>query len=121
MSAVYLADSLALAALELFVHLRESDIDEEFRAFRVSIPESVRIETVRPSELPRSWRTEERQSATRSRGRAWYKKGQSAILRVPSAIVPPEHNFVLNPDHPDYRRIKIGRPMRFVFDTRMWK
>ena len=118
---VYLADSLALAALELFVHLDEDDIAEEFRAFPISISDSIPVEIVQPSELPRSWRTEHGQTSTRSRGANWLRKAHSAVLRVPSVIVAPEHNFVLNPAHPDYRRIKIGRAQRFVFDTRMWK
>jgi RES domain-containing protein len=118
---VYLADSLALAALELFVHLDEDDIGAEFRAFRISIPDSVSIEIVQPSELPRAWRSERRQASTRTRGANWLRKANSAVLRVPSVIVAPEHNFVLNPAHPEYRRIKIGRAQRFVFDTRMWK
>ena len=54
-------------------------------------------------------------------GPAWLRAGQSAVLEVPSAIVPSEKNYVPNPRHPDFRRIRIGKALAFVFDPRMWK
>jgi RES domain-containing protein len=44
---------------------------------------------------------------------------QAAVLRVPSALEPGSHNFLLNPLHPDFNRIRIGRPQRFPFDSRL--
>jgi RES domain-containing protein len=49
------------------------------------------------------------------------QRARTAVLEVPSAIVPSEKNDLLNPRHPEFRRIRIGRPMPFVFDPRMWK
>lgn len=51
----------------------------------------------------------------------WVKRRQTAILKVPSAIVPYEYNYILNPAHSDFCRLQIGSPQRFRFDTRLWK
>ncbi len=54
-------------------------------------------------------------------GSAWLRANRTAVLEVPSAIVPSEKNFLLNPKHPEFHRIRIGRALPFVFDPRMWK
>ena len=54
-------------------------------------------------------------------GSAWLRRGSTAVLVVPSAIVPPECNVLLNPLHPDFDKIRIGRAHPFAFDPRMWK
>jgi len=56
----------------------------------------------------------------RARGKFWLRGGRTAVLEVPSAIVPSEKNYLLNPGHPDFRRIRLGRALPFVFGPRMW-
>jgi RES domain-containing protein len=54
-------------------------------------------------------------------GSRWFRAARTAVLEVPSAIVPSEKNYLLNPLHSDFRRIRVGRARPFVFDPRMWK
>ncbi len=54
-------------------------------------------------------------------GSAWFEAGETAVLAVPSVVVPSELNCVLNPAHGDFRRLKISKPWPFVFDARLWK
>ena len=54
-------------------------------------------------------------------GTAWVKSARTAVLRVPSVVIPRETNVLLNPAHPDFDRIRIGGPEPFSFDPRMWK
>jgi len=54
-------------------------------------------------------------------GSDWIDAGRSAVLAVPSVIVPQELNFLLNPRHPQFKRIRIGRPQSFYFDPRLWR
>jgi RES domain-containing protein len=54
-------------------------------------------------------------------GASWAYAGRTAILVVPSALVPQERNYLINPAHPDFERMRIGRPQPFTFDQRMWK
>jgi RES domain-containing protein len=116
---VYASASLALAALETFVHLGEEAVQIRFAYFRIQIAESVGIETCqRP---PRNWRAEPPESGSVRYGSAWLRGGRSAVLEVPSAIIPPEKNYLLNPAHPQFRAIRWERARRFVFDPRLWK
>lgn len=118
-SVVYTSGSLALAAIETFVHLGEEGLHIRFVYFRGEIPEDLRIERCRRP--PLGWRAEPPREPSMRYGSAWLRRGRTAVLEVPSAIVPSEKNYLLNPRHPDFGRIRIGRPAPFVFDPRMWK
>ncbi len=118
---VYVSDSLALAALELFVHLSPDEFGLRLVAFRVEIPGAVEVRHVTRDNAPRNWRQEPPPASTQTVGSHWLAQNQTAVLRVPSVIVPDECNYVLNPDHPDFKRIKVADPAPFSLDPRMWK
>ena len=59
--------------------------------------------------------------STQDIGAQWVKSGSSAVLRVPSVLVPEEFNYLLNISHPDFKKIKIDDSVPFRFDPRMWK
>jgi RES domain-containing protein len=120
-SVVYLSGSLSLAALELFVHLGPDDIQLQLVSIDVEIPKNVQIENIEPGALPPNWRQEPPPDSTKEIGTRWIQSGRSAVLRVPSVIIPVEQNFVLNPQHPAFEQLIIGEPRPFSFDSRMWK
>jgi RES domain-containing protein len=111
----YLADSLALATLEMAVHLTGARVT--YVAIELDIPESL----VAPvGSLKRRWQTD--QPATRSAGDAWANSANSLALSVPSALVDArsgEHNLLVNPLHP--RRVQVTELQRFevVLDERL--
>jgi RES domain-containing protein len=119
--AVYLADSLALAALELFVHLGRAHAHLQLVTFRVEIPDAVPIDELAVGDLPGNWRAEPPPAETQDLGSRWLAGDNAALLRVPSAIVPEEHNLMLDPRHPDAGNLVIGLPRPFSLDPRMWK
>ena len=90
---VYTAGNAPLAALELLVHLASHQVLESYYLCEVTFDESL-VEHVRRS---------------------------SVVLRVPSVIIESEFNFLLNPGHPDFSRVRVGRPRRFRFDPRVLK
>ena len=116
---MYASASLALAAIETFIHLGDDVLNIKFVHFRTVIPDSVAIQHCRRP--PPGWRAEPPDEASMRYGSTWVRRRRSAVLQVPSAIVPSEKNYLLNPHHPDFRRIRLGRPLPFVFDPRMWK
>ena len=118
-SVVYASDSLSLAALETFVHLQPVDRRVQYTWFHITIPDSVEVET--PATLPNDWRVEPPSDATQSLGSQWAEQNQTAVLRVPSILVPGEFNLLLNPSHAHFKRIKISGPRPFDFDGRLWK
>jgi len=114
----YVSGSLALAALEAFVHLTGVEASIEYSAIPVQIPEEL---VHAPLTLPKDWRQEPPPCSAKDFGTEWAKKGMSAVLEVPSVIVPVEYNYVLNPAHPEFGKITIAVPEAFSFDPRMWK
>lgn len=116
---VYCSESLSLAALETFVHLQPVDQRVRYSWFRVTIPANVRIDA--PASLPGSWKDSPPSEATQSLGTAWARKADTAVLRVPSILVPGEHNLLLNPRHAQFKRLKMTAPQPFDFDGRLWK
>ncbi|MSP37620.1 MAG: RES domain-containing protein [Deltaproteobacteria bacterium] len=120
-SAVYTSESLSLAALELFVHFDTDLAPEDLVAIPAEIPDNVKIEHLETAMLPRNWRDFPAPEALKDIGSSWLVRNTTAIMSVPSALIPTECNYLLNPKQKDFRRIRIGTPIPFRFDPRMWK
>ena len=120
MAAVYLSGSAALAMLEMLVHLDADQILRRYVLFDVTFDESL-VTTLDSPRLPRSWQKSPPPPAIQQIGGLWIERARSAVLRVPSAIVPAEWNYLLNPAHPDFRRIRIGPKQPIQFDPRLLK
>lgn len=118
---VYASQTLALAALEKFVHLQGDGAAISFVYFRIEVPGQVKIKTLENNCLPADWRKSPASDATRNLGNRWEQRRESALLYVPSVIIPVEYDCLINPRHPDYHRLKISKPVDFSFDPRMWK
>ena len=118
--AVYLGGSLALASLELLVHLRVPDVLRTYRKLRVRIPERL-ISEVDERGLPAGWAMPGLHPVTQKIGDQWLASGGSAVFRVPSAVVDGERNYILNPIHPGFAEIEAGGIEDFRFDARIAK
>jgi RES domain-containing protein len=114
---VYTAQSQSLAMLELLVQ------DEPLRARYVMIPagfpKGLKVEGLDAADLPKHWRAPEARAQLQALGDAWAKSKSSPVLAVPSAIIPEETNYLLNPLHPAFSRIEIGSPREFLTDLRL--
>ncbi len=121
-SCVYLADSLPLAAMEIFLHLGRDGFNISFAHFQVLIPEAT-VRGVDLADLPRGWRTSPPGALSMAVGTLWAKSRASAVLKVPSALMPLGRgfNYILNPAHADFPQIILQGPEPFNFDPRMWK
>jgi RES domain-containing protein len=115
----YASQSLALASLEVLVHCDIDLMPEDLVAIEIDVPSRVRIATITTSALPRNWRRYPAPPTCQRLGNAWLDGAAGALLRVPSAVIPSEHNFVLNPLHPEARFIRVVRAARFSFDRRL--
>ncbi|MVF23659.1 RES domain-containing protein [Methylocaldum sp. BRCS4] len=116
---VYTAESQALAVLEILVQ------DEPLRARYVlipaHIPDDLALDRITVDQLPPDWRSPEARGELQKRGADWVRGGTRAVLAVPSAVIPAETNYLLNPEHPDFARIGIGEPLELVTDLRLLK
>jgi RES domain-containing protein len=80
----------------------------------------VRMEHVSESKLPSNWRIYPAMDELKEIGRKWIKNGAAAILAVPSAVIPQELNYLINPDHSDFKKMKISKAIPFNLDERMF-
>jgi RES domain-containing protein len=117
----YCASSLALAALEVFVHVDATELPDDLMAIPAEVPEKMRVERLTPQQLPKTWRAAMGPDVLRDIGTTWAQRGATALLYVPSAIIPEEENVLINPTHPDFSKIRLGLPRAFAFDPRMRK
>jgi len=108
----YVSESLSLAALEVLVHL-PAGVPITFSTFRIRFDDAL-IETLVPNNLPKPWRAEPPGRDTQSIGDDWAREARSAVLAIPSAIIPQETNFLVNPVHPDFAKIEIAPPEPFA-------
>jgi RES domain-containing protein len=116
---VYCSSSLALAAIELFVHLEPAQAPDDLVAIAAELPESEPARTIAPEELPAEWWADA--GPTRALGDAWIRSGASLALKVPSVPIRSEWNVLVNPQHPRIGELRIERPQPFEFDARMFE
>ena len=116
---VYASESRALAALEQLVHLHRNRLPPNFVCFAVDIPSALDLIEVRVQDLPEEWRRYPGPAALQEIGARWLREFETACLRVPSAVVPGESNFLLNPLHEDFTRLIVGEPESFELDPRL--
>ena len=116
---VYTATSRALAALEFFVNLDPGEAPEDLLIADAEVKQAL-LATLDVALLPANWRQRNNKTC-RDAGSGWAASMRSAALRVPSAVVDGEWNVLLNPKHPDFGKIEIGKPKPFRFDERMFR
>lgn len=115
---VYAAESRALAALESLAHFGGAEREIAFVIFEIEVPEDLAVR-IAAYDLPRDWRREEPPPSTQDLGSRWQSGGRSVALVVPSVLIPQERCILLNPEHPDTRKVMVGYPERFAFDSRL--
>jgi RES domain-containing protein len=86
----------------------------------VDIGDNIEVDVLDIASLPANWREYPAPEPLTRIGEAWLRQFRTAILAVPSVVIPHERSYVLNPDHPDVSRLAIGEPEPFSFDPRMW-
>jgi RES domain-containing protein len=116
---IYTASSRALACIENAVHMDEVGLMQPFNVITINCPASIKVKTIRPTDIPAGWQDYDQIQFTQNIGERWVKENQSAILRVPSAIIEEEVNYLLNPNHEDFKLIRIIKAEPFIFDKRI--
>ena len=117
---VYTAESRSLATLEVAAHL---DLNEDLPTDRyyveIEIPEEVTIQEVELKDLPDDWDAKPPTPTTQIIGDDFIAYNEAAVLKVPSSIVPQEFNYLINPAHPDSKKIKVVGKAQMKFDSRI--
>jgi RES domain-containing protein len=118
---VYTSATVSLAALELYVHLNPSRAVKDLVLTSAQLPDDLKMQHVNVPGLPSGWRDHPAPEALQRIGDEWIVRNVSAVLVVPSAVIPQENNYLLNPLHPEFKHIRINKPEPFSFDLRIGK
>lgn len=114
---IYAAESRALAALETLVN--SNKLSNNYVCVQVEIPDELSIVRLELGDMPPGWNAPSVTDSTRQIGSNWVLSQKSVTLSVPSAVIPEERNFILNPAHPEFKRINFSVPKPFSFDRRI--
>jgi RES domain-containing protein len=117
---VYTAESRSLATLEIAVHLDlREDLPTDRYYVEIDIPDEIDILELPIDDLPENWHSKPPILETQYIGDDFVTEKSAAVLKVPSSIVPPEFNYLINPNHPDAARITVISTMKLSFDSRL--
>jgi RES domain-containing protein len=114
---VFTAGSQSLAVLETLV--QDALLRARYVMIPARLPNNLKIDRLTPDRLPSGWREIKSRERLQIIGSDWINSRSAAVLAVPSAVIPAESNYLLNPLHPSFSKIEIGSPEDFITDPRL--
>ena len=119
---IYAAGSRSLSTLELIVHKGAVNPSDNFKVMVISIPDDEKfIKQIKIKNLSDNWRKISGYSELQELGTKWYIKNESLVLKVPSAIIPYEYSYMINTEHPDFKKnVKLVRVEDYFWDERLF-
>lgn len=118
MPALYCADSVALAVLEIAVRTGLNLIPPGYFLLSIQVPEKISIRSIALNKLKNGWKDD--LGYTQWMGTEFLRNNKYAVLEVPSAIIDTAHNYILNPLHQDFKKISLASSLPFAFDKRLF-
>lgn len=116
--AVYAAGTRSLAALEVLVHLPKPLRTAAFALHRIEF-DNAEMQTLAQESVPGDWTLFPPPASTQNCGRDWLQRAERAVLCVPSVLLAEERNYIFNPRHPDFPKLRLTRERFFFFDPRL--
>ena len=117
---IYASESRALCTTEIAVHIPLGLLPSDYKIITIEIPDSIKIQMLTKNKLPAYWNAIPHPASSQQIGDDFIRKNKSAVLKVPSAVVPGDFNYLFNPGHKDFQLIKIRKVERFAFDSRLF-
>lgn len=117
---VYTSNSRALCTVEIAVHMPLSILPIDFKLVTINIPDSIVFAEMNAKILPKEWASIPYSGITQKYGDRFIKDQKYAVLKVPSAVVSGDFNFLINPQHVDFSKIQIIKTESFSFDERLF-
>ena len=117
---IYAAGSRSLATLELAVHRSGITLNLPYSVMVLSVPDDDQlVHHVKASMLPENWRSIAAYGSLQQIGSRWYQEKLSLMLKIPSAVIPMEYNYIINTLHPDFQWVKLVRSEPYFWDERL--
>jgi len=107
-----------MAVLEILVHVKSYKRPLDYHLVTINLPENAQATSIEQQKLKASWKDDI--AYAQFMGDEFLRTKQSLVLKVPSAIIEQENNFIINPAHPDASRIRIQSSKVFIFDKRLY-
>ncbi|HBK71085.1 MAG TPA: RES superfamily protein [Flavobacteriaceae bacterium] len=117
---IYCADSRALAMAEVSVHLSLATLPKDFVMLEINIPKTIAVQVLSKNELSEDWSVFPHTYKTQQIGDEFIYSKKIGVLKVPSAVVKGDFNYLINPHHKDFKKIKIVDFYDFPFDNRLF-
>lgn len=117
---IYTAENRSLALAEVAVHLTVATLPADFRMISIEIPDELPVQTIDVNELPSEWNAFPHPAGTQKTGDQFIIDGRFAVLKIPSVVTEGDFNYLINPMHPDFRKIRIVEVKQFAFDGRLF-
>ncbi|WP_127138912.1 RES family NAD+ phosphorylase [Flagellimonas oceanensis] len=118
---IHSAESRALAMAEVAVHLTLATLPSDFVMIEIDIPDDIQIKVLEQKDIPENWNTHPPRVSTQRIGDDFLDTADSCVLKVPSAVVQYDHNYLINPNHKDFFKISISQVQEFLFDKRIFE
>lgn len=116
---IYGAESIALAFLENMVRRQGVGFNDDFKIMIIEIPDTIEITTINSTDLEAGWRDFKDYLKCQPLGDQWYNKGETLLLKVPSAVLPQGYNYVINTIHGDFKKVRLIATTNLVPDQRI--
>jgi RES domain-containing protein len=115
---LYTSQSRALAFAEVAIHIPVGIVPKDYFLVSINIPDTASILKLSDTEMPADWRSNPHSNNTQKIGDQFITESKFLVLQVPSAIVPGDFNFLINPNHPQSKKVVIVNVEPFEFDSR---
>jgi len=117
---IYTANNRSLAMAEVAVHFSLAAVPEDYYMLTISIPDNTSIKTVQIKDLPTKWNQFPHNNNTQKFGDEFINSNDYCLLKIPSVITKGDHNVLINPFHPEFKKIQIIAQEKFPFDERLF-
>jgi RES domain-containing protein len=117
---VYCSESRALCTTEIAVHTSLVIVPNDYQMISIEIPDNIKINEINLLQLSGNWRRFPPTHFTQSLGDNFVKEDKYLVLKVPSAVVQGDFNYLINPKHKEFKRVKILEIKPFYFDSRLF-
>jgi RES domain-containing protein len=118
---IYTAGNRSLAMAEIAVHFTLATLPPDYVMSTIFIPSGISLKKINTAHLPLDWNTFPHSLSTQAIGDKFVGDGDYCVLQVPSAVTQGDYNLLINPNHPEFKGIKIIEIEKFPFDKRIFK
>jgi len=118
---IYAAANRSLSMAEIAIHFTLATLPDDYVMVSLFIPDDIILKRINIPALPADWNAFPHSASTQRIGDDFVAENKYCILQVPSAVTQGDYNLLINPNHNDFKRIKITEIVKFPFDKRIFK